>query len=210
MITNGDKINIQRLINENVSYEEIGRQYNVSGTTIKNWCKKMGIILTRRRKISPKETFNKGTTHIKIKRSKCIVCGKEFILKRGRTGKYCSVKCSTINKSKTAYEDFLSHPEKYYGRLNIHTFRKYIINEQLGKCAICGMEQIWNGQPITFIIDHINGRAYDNRRENLRCICPNCDSQLDTYKSKNKNSDRAYFRNAYQNSVAHARITQMD
>jgi len=27
-------------------------------------------------------------------------------------------------------------------------------------------------------------------RENYRCVCPNCDSQLDTYKSKNKNSAR--------------------
>ena len=43
-------------------------------------------------------------------------------------------------------------------------------------------------------MDHINGRASDNRRENLRLICPNCDSQLPTYKSRNKNSDRYYYR----------------
>ena len=29
-----------------------------------------------------------------------------------------------------------------------------------------------------------------NRCENLRMICPNCDSQLPTFKSKNKNSTR--------------------
>lgn len=34
------------------------------------------------------------------------------------------------------------------------------------------------------------GDAANNRRENLRLVCPNCDSQLDTYKSKNKNSAR--------------------
>jgi hypothetical protein len=44
-----------------------------------------------------------------------------------------------------------------------------------------------------FILDHIDGKASNNRRDNLRCICPNCDSQLDTYKSKNKNSDRTYY-----------------
>lgn len=32
----------------------------------------------------------------------------------------------------------------------------------------------------------------------LRLICPNCDSQLDTYKSKNKNSDRIYYHNHHR------------
>lgn len=40
----------------------------------------------------------------------------------------------------------------------------------------------------------IDGNASNNRRDNLRCICPNCDSQLDTYKSKNKNGARYYYR----------------
>jgi transcription initiation factor IIE alpha subunit len=41
-----------------------------------------------------------------------------------------------------------------------------------------------------FVLDHINGDAARSDRDNLRLICPNCDSQLDTYKSKNKNSAR--------------------
>lgn len=48
------------------------------------------------------------------------------------------------------------------------------------------MEDSWNGKPITFILDHVDGHANNNCRENLRLICPNCDSQLDTYKSRNK------------------------
>lgn len=44
------------------------------------------------------------------------------------------------------------------------------------------------------ILDHIDGDASHNTRENLRCVCPNCDSQLDTYKSKNKNGSRSYYR----------------
>jgi len=44
------------------------------------------------------------------------------------------------------------------------------------------------------ILDHIDGNASHNTRDNLRCVCPNCDSQLDTYKSKNKNGSRSYYR----------------
>ena len=53
------------------------------------------------------------------------------------------------------------------------------------KCAICGQEPIWNGKPLTMTLDHINGNNTDDRLENLRWVCPNCDRQLDTFGSKN-------------------------
>ena len=53
------------------------------------------------------------------------------------------------------------------------------------KCAICGQEAFWNGKPLTLTLDHINGKNHDNRVENLRWVCPNCDRQLDTYGGKN-------------------------
>ena len=68
--------------------------------------------------------------------------------------------------------------------------RDYIYQKQDNKCAICQMSNIWNGKKINFILDHIDGNAANNYSENLRLICPNCDSQLPTYKSKNRNSAR--------------------
>lgn len=70
--------------------------------------------------------------------------------------------------------------------------RDYIMKEQNNKCAICKNDAIWQGKELKFILDHINGDASNNWKSNLRLICPNCDSQLDTYKSKNKNSARNF------------------
>ena len=53
------------------------------------------------------------------------------------------------------------------------------------KCAICGMEPFWNGKELTLTLDHINGINTDDRLENLRWVCPNCDRQLETFCSKN-------------------------
>ena len=69
-------------------------------------------------------------------------------------------------------------------------YRDYILEQQNCCCAICGMPNEWQGKPLVFVLDHINGDAAYSARENLRLICPNCDSQLDTFKAKNKNSAR--------------------
>jgi len=78
------------------------------------------------------------------------------------------------------------------------TLRPMVLEEQNNKCAICGMEPIWLGKPLPFILDHIDGNSENNNRENLRMICSNCDSQLDTYKSKNTGSGRHYRRERYK------------
>lgn len=55
------------------------------------------------------------------------------------------------------------------------------------RCAICGQEPFWQGKELTLILDHINGINKDDRLENLRWVCPNCNQQLDTTNGKNIN-----------------------
>lgn len=47
-------------------------------------------------------------------------------------------------------------------------------------CSICGQEPIWNNKELTLILDHINGNNRDDRLDNLRWVCPNCNQQLST------------------------------
>ena len=145
-----------------------------------------------KRKIS--ESLTKGEKTKKITKEKtknikfCLECGKE-LLNNNRS--FCSYKCSASYNHKNAYKDFIENNDKYCrGNYTPKAFRDFFVKEQNGVCAICGNKPIWNDKPLIFIIDHIDGDASNNKRENLRCICPNCDSQLDTYKSKNKNSTR--------------------
>ena len=58
------------------------------------------------------------------------------------------------------------------------------------ECSICGQQPFWNGKELTLTLDHINGINTDDRLENLRWVCPNCDRQLDTFCSKNNRKER--------------------
>lgn len=181
------KEDLEKLIfNENLSYAEIGRRYGVSGTYIVKISNKLGIQLSKR-KVHPPEwqPHNKGKGAPLVK---CLNCNKECDV---YAKKFCSAKCQQELRSKNIYQSLLNNPEpfcrvSYCGRV----FKPFILKEQNNKCAICNMENTWNDKPITFILDHIDGNAANNKRENLRLICHNCDSQLDTYKSRNKNSAR--------------------
>ncbi|MFJ4961416.1 HNH endonuclease [Streptomyces sp. NPDC088729] len=48
-------------------------------------------------------------------------------------------------------------------------------------CTRCGTGDAWRGKQLVLEIDHINGDRLDNRRENLRYLCPSCHSQTRTF-----------------------------
>jgi len=56
----------------------------------------------------------------------------------------------------------------------------------LPECVFHLAPLMWNGKPLPLILDHANGNNRDNNPNNLRYLCPNCDSQLDTRGGANR------------------------
>lgn len=67
---------------------------------------------------------------------------------------------------------------------------EHLLKEQNRKCAICKKLFKWLDKPLITILDHKDGNSTNNNRENLRLICPNCDSQTITFKNRNAGKGR--------------------
>ncbi|MEU0598001.1 HNH endonuclease [Streptomyces sp. NPDC006393] len=53
-------------------------------------------------------------------------------------------------------------------------------------CEQCDVGDTWQGRRLVLEIDHINGDRLDNRRENLRYLCPSCHSQTATFSNRSR------------------------
>jgi len=175
----------QLIVFEKLSYTEIGRRYGVADTTVRRNAIKLGIELEKRwvARSSNYAPHNKKTIN-------CLECEIEFALKTHYNQKFCGKICEKKYKKDKHYQKYLDNQYEFCGVRNMNFIKPHILKEQNYCCGICNLINEWNGKPLNFILDHIDGDASNNLRDNLRLVCSNCDSQLDTYKSKNKNSAR--------------------
>lgn len=115
---------------------------------------------------------------------KCKHCCKVFPSpsKLGGHAKYCMENPSRIERDQKQKEAIDNMP---FEDLPQSWRRHRILSDQDGCCNKCGIKK-WNGELITFELEHKDGNNQNNSRENLELLCPNCHSQTKTWRGRNK------------------------
>ncbi|MFI9750178.1 HNH endonuclease signature motif containing protein [Streptomyces collinus] len=80
-------------------------------------------------------------------------------------------------------EDTSKHPRRVPSARLKRAMRELGVEE---RCAMCGMEAVWLGEPLPLEVDHVDGNWRNNRVENVRFLCPNCHSTTDSYRGRGR------------------------
>lgn len=80
-------------------------------------------------------------------------------------------------------EDYLSNQFPTHS----NSLRKRLIKEGYFKscCSKCNLDK-WMDLPIPLELHHIDGNHQNNQLDNLTLLCPNCHSQTENHRGKNK------------------------
>lgn len=105
------------------------------------------------------------------------------IKKAHKDGRCSGFDDSQRQKSRESYKQNLIEQNEFED-LGSKLRKDLVLEEQEHKCLECGISE-WNDKPIILELDHIDGNNTNNKRENLRCLCPNCHSQTETWKRGN-------------------------
>ena len=68
-----------------------------------------------------------------------------------------------------------------------YKLKQRLLEEEIkeNKCEVCRIKE-WNDAPINMELHHKDGNRTNHLLKNLEMICPNCHSQTDNYRAKNK------------------------
>ena len=129
----------------------------------------------------------------------CLFCSKRMSGHQWRVQKYCSQTCSHAWRRREKIARWLNGENITESEYCVKFLRDNMLEDCGYRCQspTCYVPGGWSGiNPTTgrstLQMDHIDGNAKNNRRNNLQILCPNCHTLTPTFGSLNNGNGRSY------------------
>ncbi len=184
--------NVQKLIDQDKSVREIAGIFGVSYTPMRMWMKRRGLSTNN----TNLRSWTDDQLISAVRSSKTIADVLRKLELKVKAGNYSTINkyinqmslCtdhmtgkshgSSISPQKKPLEELLVE----HSIMSRSSLKKRLLKEGVltNQCSECKLKE-WRGEKLVMVLDHINGVNNDNRIENLRMLCPNCNSQTPTF-----------------------------
>lgn len=122
--------------------------------------------------------------------SKCLVCTKETARS---FYKYCSNTCQMEHQYVLYIKQWKAGEKSGLRTTGIvnNPIKRFLREKYGNRCCLCGWSEV-NPKTglVPLVADHVDGNWRNNTENNLRLVCPNCDSLSPTYAALNKGNGR--------------------
>jgi len=158
-------------VNSKVKYsKELLEQLASECTSIQQVMRKLGLKLS-----------GGNNSHLKRRFTKYGIDISHFLGRAANRGK------THVGGSEKLVPDNIFVYDRNNGRREaIGRLKRAMIESGVPERCGCGQGPEWQGKKLVLQIDHIDGDFLNNRKENLRFLCPNCHSQTETFGAKNQ------------------------
>lgn len=118
----------------------------------------------------------------------CLWCFNSIKIKSN----YCNNKCRVAHYNMNRFLDWYYNNGDFSGSPKL--IKSFIVLINGYKCFECGISN-YNNKPLTLHLEHIDGNALNNAKNNLSLLCPNCHGQTPTYAGRNVGNGKRTWRN---------------
>lgn len=191
-----DRVKLEAMVAEHKTLDQMSAELGKSMSCVRYWLKRYSIV-----RESNARTWTKDQMVEALKSSTTVSDALKQLGLQVRPGNYETVRrfvrmqgidlshmtgkaCGRGSQRKSLDEVMIRESTYHRGSLKRRLMSLGILKNV---CSVCGLSETWCDKPIVMVLDHINGDNCDHRRENLRMLCPNCNSQQETFCGKSKN-----------------------